>query len=85
MSAEETMCLHFGLTMDGVQEQCINPEAFANFLNLLESISFHDDSSHESSDYAMPNSRYASFYNTMDLYSLNSFSFLTLNRKIGLI
>lgn len=58
LSAEETMCLHFGLTIDGVQEQCINPEAFANFLNLLESISFHDDSSHESSDYAMPNSRY---------------------------
>ncbi|KAK4848290.1 hypothetical protein QYF36_011360 [Acer negundo] len=39
---DQNMCLHFGMTMDGIKDQCINPEGFASFLSLLESIPFHD-------------------------------------------
>ena len=37
---DQNMCLHFGMTTDGVKDQCIHLEGFANFLGLLESIPF---------------------------------------------
>lgn len=48
--------LHFGMTVSSVQGQCTNPESFASFLGLLESISFHD--MHASNEHTVPNSRY---------------------------
>lgn len=53
------MCLHFGMTIDGNKDQCINPEGFASFLSLLESIPFHDVGlDYGSKEHAMPDSRY---------------------------
>lgn len=53
------MCLHFGMTIDGVTDQCIHPEGFASFLGLLESIPFHDvGSNYGSTEHAMPDLRY---------------------------
>lgn len=47
------------MTTDGFKDQCINPEGFASFLGLLESIPFHNiDSNYGSFEYAMPDSRY---------------------------
>ncbi|RVW54695.1 hypothetical protein CK203_071917 [Vitis vinifera] len=55
----QNLCLHFGMTTDGFKDQCINPEGFASFLGLLESIPFHNsDSNYGSFEYAMPDSRY---------------------------
>ncbi|KAJ4848090.1 hypothetical protein Tsubulata_047020 [Turnera subulata] len=52
-------CFHLGMTDDGVEGQCMNPEGFASFLGLLESIPFQDaGSSYGSSEYAMPDLRY---------------------------
>lgn len=59
---DENFCFYFGMAIGGAKEQCINLEAFANFLGLLESIPFHDTgSSHGSDEHAMPDSRYISF------------------------
>ncbi|KAJ6306595.1 hypothetical protein OIU78_021836 [Salix suchowensis] len=56
---DQNMCLHFGMTIDGVKDQCIHHEGFANFLGLLESIPFHDaGSNYGSTEYAMPDLRY---------------------------
>ena len=55
----QNLCSHFGMTTDGFKDQCINPEGFASFLGLLESIPFHNsDSNYGSFEYAMPDSRY---------------------------
>ncbi|GAV87925.1 Pkinase domain-containing protein/PP2C domain-containing protein [Cephalotus follicularis] len=44
---------------DGDKDQCINPEGFAKFLGLLESIPFHfAGSDHGSSEFSFPDSRY---------------------------
>ncbi|KAL9357866.1 hypothetical protein Peur_051119 [Populus x canadensis] len=56
---DQNMCLHFGMTIDGVTDQCIHPEGFASFLGLLESIPFHDvGSNYGSTEHAMPDLRY---------------------------
>ncbi|GKU86510.1 hypothetical protein SLEP1_g1023 [Rubroshorea leprosula] len=56
---DEHFCFYFGMAIGGAKEQCINLEAFANFLGLLESIPFHDTgSSHGSDEHGMPDSRY---------------------------
>ncbi|XP_048138780.1 uncharacterized protein LOC115752001 isoform X2 [Rhodamnia argentea] len=47
---------HFGMTVSSVQGQCTNPESFASFLGLLESISFHNTDA--SNEHTVPNSRY---------------------------
>jgi hypothetical protein len=68
---DQNMCLHFGMTIDGVTDQCIHPEGFASFLGLLESIPFHDvGSNYGSTEHAMPDLRCASFF----LYFLITFS-----------
>ncbi|KAL1329683.1 hypothetical protein AAHE18_12G058900 [Arachis hypogaea] len=55
----QNFCLQLGPTVNESKEQCINPEAFANFIGLLESIPLHDTGSHNgSSGYSMPESRY---------------------------
>ncbi|TYJ21285.1 hypothetical protein E1A91_A08G054900v1 [Gossypium mustelinum] len=47
------------MTVDGANDQCVNPEGFASFLGLLESIPFHDtSSSYGTEEYPMPDSRY---------------------------
>ncbi|KAJ9188083.1 hypothetical protein P3X46_003477 [Hevea brasiliensis] len=52
------LCLNFGMTV-GVKDQCTNPEDFASFLGLLESIPFHDTGSKfGSTEYAAPDLRY---------------------------
>lgn len=48
-------CLRFGVTTNWAKDQCINPEGFASFLGLLESIPFHDYNG--SDDHAIPDSR----------------------------
>jgi hypothetical protein len=56
---DQNLCLHLGVTVDGTKDQCINPEGFANFLGLLESIPLHDTGSNYGSfEYAMPDLRY---------------------------
>ncbi|XP_065861085.1 uncharacterized protein [Euphorbia lathyris] len=53
------LCLRFGTIVGGAKDQCPNPDGFANFLGLLESIPFPDDgSNYGSNDYATPNLRY---------------------------
>ncbi|KGN61734.2 hypothetical protein Csa_006170 [Cucumis sativus] len=37
---DQSLCFHLG--MIGTKDQCFNPEGFANFIGLLESIPFHD-------------------------------------------
>ncbi|CAK9143758.1 unnamed protein product [Ilex paraguariensis] len=55
---DQHMCLHFGMTGDGDRDKCINPEGFARFLGLLESIPIHSTgSTHESSEHATPDLR----------------------------
>ncbi|EOX94652.1 Phosphatase 2C family protein isoform 4 [Theobroma cacao] len=57
--SDRSLCLNFGMTVDGANDQCVNPESFASFLGLLESIPFHDtSSSYGSEEYPMPDSRY---------------------------
>lgn len=47
------------MTVDGAKDQCINPEGFASFLGLLQSIPLHDTGSNYGSfEYAMPDLRY---------------------------
>ncbi|KAL5561831.1 hypothetical protein UlMin_031578 [Ulmus minor] len=56
---DPNLCLHLGVTVNGAKDQCINPEGFANFIGLLESIPFHDPgSANGSSEYEIPNLRY---------------------------
>ncbi|XP_062143587.1 uncharacterized protein LOC133851268 isoform X3 [Alnus glutinosa] len=56
---DQNLCLYLGMTIDGAKDQCINPEGFASFLALLESIPLHDTGSNYGSfEYAMPDSRY---------------------------
>ncbi|XP_030946649.1 uncharacterized protein LOC115971098 isoform X1 [Quercus lobata] len=56
---DQNFCLHLGMNVDGTKDQCINPEGFANFLSLLESIPLHDTGpNYGSFEYAMPDLRY---------------------------
>ncbi|XP_031287144.1 uncharacterized protein LOC116145851 isoform X3 [Pistacia vera] len=56
---DQNICLHFGMTVDGSKDQCINTEGFASFLGLLESIPFHTaGSDYGSNENAMPDLRY---------------------------
>ncbi|XAR58577.1 Phosphoprotein phosphatase [Bertholletia excelsa] len=56
---DHNMCLHFGMTINGDNGKCINPEGFAGFLGLLESIPIYNNGSEDGSDdHAVPNSRY---------------------------
>lgn len=55
---DQNFCLHLGITVDA-KDQCLNPEGFASFLALLESIPFHDAGSNNGSfEYSMPDRRY---------------------------
>ncbi|KAA8543285.1 hypothetical protein F0562_021220 [Nyssa sinensis] len=55
----QNMCAHFGMTTNGGRDQCINPEGFASFLGLLESIPFHNiGSDYGSFEHALPDLRY---------------------------
>ncbi|XP_027363677.1 uncharacterized protein LOC113871100 isoform X2 [Abrus precatorius] len=54
----QDFCFHLGPNVNKAKDQCINPEGFASFIGLLESIPLHDaGSSNESSD-SMPDLRY---------------------------
>ncbi|KAL7198730.1 hypothetical protein ACSBR2_021101 [Camellia fascicularis] len=56
---DQNMCLQFGMTVNGDNDKCINPEGFAGFLGFLESIPIHDNGSdYGSAEHAMPDSRY---------------------------
>ncbi|BBH10266.1 Protein phosphatase 2C family protein [Prunus dulcis] len=51
---DQNFCLHLGITVDA-KDQCLNPEGFASFLALLESIPFHDAGSNNGSfEHSMP-------------------------------
>ncbi|XP_047263963.1 uncharacterized protein LOC107853145 isoform X3 [Capsicum annuum] len=52
---DQHMCVHFGMNFSDNNNQCINPEGFARFLGLLESIPFNDSSTN---DHARADSRY---------------------------
>ncbi|XP_052731586.1 uncharacterized protein LOC108325860 isoform X3 [Vigna angularis] len=55
----QNFCFDYGPTINEPEDRCINPEGFASFIGLLESIPLHDtDSSNGSSDYSMPDLRY---------------------------
>uniref|UniRef100_A0A0R0L7A2 PPM-type phosphatase domain-containing protein n=1 Tax=Glycine max TaxID=3847 RepID=A0A0R0L7A2_SOYBN len=55
----QNFCFHLGPTISEAEDQCINPEGFASFIGLLESIPLHDTgSSNGSADYSMPDLRY---------------------------
>lgn len=55
----QSLCLHFGMTAGSFKDQYINPEGFASFLALLESIPLHNsDSNYRSFEYSMPDLRY---------------------------
>ncbi|CAJ1969377.1 unnamed protein product [Sphenostylis stenocarpa] len=55
----QNFCFHLGPTVNETEDQCINPEGFASFIGLLESIPLHDsDSSNGSTDYSMPDLKY---------------------------
>ncbi|WCJ21596.1 Protein phosphatase 2C family protein [Euphorbia peplus] len=54
-----SLCWNFGTIGGGAKDQCPNPDGFATFLGLLESIPFPGDgSNYWSNDYATPNLRY---------------------------
>ncbi|KAL2323517.1 hypothetical protein Fmac_027896 [Flemingia macrophylla] len=56
---DQNFCFHLGPTVNEAEDQCINPEGFASFIGLLESIPLHDTgSSNGSSDYSMPDLGY---------------------------
>lgn len=59
---DQNLCLHFGMDLGGGEGQCINPEGFARFLGLLESVPFYDRytgfNSSASVGYETPNFRY---------------------------
>ena len=68
----QNLCFHFGMAADGLKDQCINPEGFASFLGLLESIPLHNsDSNHGSFEHAMPDARYIVSYFGIQLMSLD--------------
>ncbi|XP_054801635.1 uncharacterized protein LOC129305686 isoform X2 [Prosopis cineraria] len=55
----QNFCFHFGMTVNGANEQCINPESLASFIGLLESIPLHESGSTNGSfDSSIPNMRY---------------------------
>ncbi|XP_022640333.1 uncharacterized protein LOC106771884 isoform X5 [Vigna radiata var. radiata] len=55
----QNFCFDYGPTINEAEDRCINPEGFASFIGLLESIPLHDnDSRNGSSDYSMPDLRY---------------------------
>ncbi|KAK4273099.1 hypothetical protein QN277_021562 [Acacia crassicarpa] len=55
----QNFCFHLGMTVNGANEQCINPESFASFIGLLESIPLHDTGSDNGSfDSSFPDMRY---------------------------
>ncbi|KAK2987137.1 hypothetical protein RJ640_019697 [Escallonia rubra] len=57
--SDKNTCLKYGKTIDEGKDQCINPEGFASFLGLLESIPFHNTGSdHEPYERAVHDSRY---------------------------
>ena len=45
----QNFCFHLGPIVNEAKDQCINPEAFANFIGLLESIPLHDTGSQNGS------------------------------------
>lgn len=54
----QNFCFHLGMTVNGANEQCINPESFASFIGLLESIPLHDTGSDNGSfDSSFPDTR----------------------------
>ncbi|XP_058105319.1 uncharacterized protein LOC131248856 isoform X4 [Magnolia sinica] len=57
---DKNLCLHFGMDIEGAKGQCMNPDGFASFLGLLESIPFNDTvfNSSASFGYDSPDSRY---------------------------
>lgn len=68
---EQNMCFNLGMTVEGTKEECINPEGFASFLGLLESIPLHDTSSgYGWFEYVMPDLRYIFFNLFFFLYKL---------------
>ncbi|CAK8571876.1 unnamed protein product [Lathyrus sativus] len=57
--SDQNFCFYLSSTINEAKDQCINPEGFASFIGLLESIPLHDTGSdNASSDYSMPDSRY---------------------------
>ncbi|XP_028804085.1 uncharacterized protein LOC114759155 isoform X2 [Neltuma alba] len=56
---DQNFCFHLGMAVNGVNEQCINPEFFASFIGLLESIPLHDTGSNNGSfNSSTPDTRY---------------------------
>lgn len=54
----QNFCFHLGPIVNEAKDQCINPEGFANFIGILESIPLQDTGPNNgSSDYSMPNLR----------------------------
>lgn len=49
--------MYLGITVDNAKDQCTNPEGFASFLALIESVPFLDAGSANGSEYSMPDSR----------------------------
>ncbi|KAK3003298.1 hypothetical protein RJ639_018522 [Escallonia herrerae] len=59
--SDKNTCLKYGKTIDEGKDQCLNPEGFASFLGLLESIPFHiTGSDHEPYERAVHDSSSAS-------------------------
>ncbi|KAI4349468.1 hypothetical protein L6164_010054 [Bauhinia variegata] len=55
----QNICFDLGMDINGAKDQCFNPEGFASFLGLLESIPLHDTGSNNGSfDYSTPDLRY---------------------------
>ncbi|KAK4407179.1 putative protein phosphatase 2C 51 [Sesamum angolense] len=44
---DQHICVHFGMHIDEDKDQCMNSDAFARFLGLLESIPFHSTGQNE--------------------------------------
>lgn len=58
--SDQNMCLRFGMSTDGYKDQCINPEGFASFLGLLESIPISNiGSNNGSNQHSTPDLRYS--------------------------
>ncbi|KAM1278863.1 hypothetical protein ACFX13_031816 [Malus domestica] len=55
---DQNFCMYLGITVDNAKDQCTNPEGFASFLALIESVPFLDAGSANGSEYSMPDSRY---------------------------
>lgn len=69
---DQHLCLNFGMNFEGNKEQCTNPEGFARFLGLLESVPFNDTFSNE---HATADSRCISL--------LNFSSFCCIMQSVG--